>query len=303
MGTVKKILITGGSGLIGGRLTELLLLHGYQVVHLSRVAKQNGIRSFNWDLKHQKIESGAFDNVDVVVHLAGAGINDKRWTARRKKEILLSRTESTKLLRETLAKTEHQVKTFISGSAVGYYGFSDSVKPFIESDPSGNDFLAKVTCAWEDESTRLQDIGLRVVKIRTGVVLSNRGGALMAFARPIRLMAGAPLGSGDQYLSWIHIDDLCCLFIKAIEDETINGAFNGVGPYAVTNKEMTRAIARCLKKPIWLPNIPGFILKIVVGGVSEIILNGSVVSSQKIQDKGFVFRFNTLEAALEDLLK
>lgn len=304
MDNLKNVLITGGSGLIGKRLTALLMQKGYSVSHLGRSeGKISGVRSFKWDVAHQTIESEALENVQTIIHLAGAGVNDQRWSDKRKKEILHSRTDSTQLLKHTLEKMDHQVKTFISASGIGYYGFAGGEKSFVEEDLAGTDFLAKVTAAWENESAKLKDIGLRVVRIRTGVVLSNQGGALKELAKPIKLGVGAPLGTGEQILSWIHIDDLCNIFIKALEDKSMDGIYNGVAPHPVTNKAMTQAIAKTLNKPLLLPPIPGLIIKMVVGEVAEIVLNGSVISSKKIQKAGFHFQFQTVQEALKDLLQ
>ena len=302
MHKVKNVLITGGSGLIGTRLTEFLIARGYVVSHLGRSRKKNEVHTFRWDIEKGTIEAGALDNVDAIVHLAGAGVNDKRWTSKRKKEILESRTRSTRLLFETLAKKNHKLSTFISASGIGYYGFGDAQKVFNESDRPGSDFLAVVTSAWENAVDTLRDRAWRLVKIRIGVVLSDRGGALTELARPVKLFAGAPLGSGDQCMSWIHLDDLCGIFIKALEDDRMDGVYNAVAPNPVTNRVMTEAIANALHKPLLLPPIPGFLIKIAVGEIAEVVLNGSVVSSDKIQEAGFTFQFQTLEKALDNLL-
>ncbi len=302
MQNVKNVLITGGSGLIGKRLTELLVKKGYEVAHLGRSKKNNGVKSFIWDIDQQKMEEKSFENIDTIVHLAGAGIADKRWNKERKQEILQSRTESTRLLKSTLQKRQHHVKTFIAASAIGFYGFEDAEKDFKESDAAGKDFTAQVTTAWENETDKVRDLGLRTVKIRIGIVLSEQGGALEKLATPIKLMAGAPLGSGDQYLSWIHIDDVCSIFIKAIEDNSMQGAYNAVAPYPVTNQTMTKAIAKTLHKPLLLPHVPAFVLKLIVGEMAEIVINGAKVSSNKIQKAGYNFQFKTLQSALNNLL-
>lgn len=302
MENVKNILITGGSGLIGTRLTELLLSKGYQVSCLGRTIKTQHVKTFLWNIDEQRIEENAFLNVHTIIHLAGAGISDKRWTQKRKQEILESRTKSTRLLKDELNKRTHHIKNFISASAIGYYGFEDYEKEFVESDKPGKDYTAKVTHEWENEVDKIATLGLRVVKIRTGIVLSNQGGALTKLARPIKLMAGAPLGSGKQYLSWIHIDDLCNIYIKGIEDNSMEGAFNAAAPNPVTNKMFTQVLAKVLHKPLFLPNVPAFVLKLIVGEMAEIVINGAKVSSNKIQKAGFNFQFKTLQSALNNLL-
>lgn len=296
----KKILITGASGLVGTRLTATLQSKNYAVVHLGRRKRTGDIPSFAWDIKKREIDSQAFDNVDTIVHLAGANVGDGRWTVLRKKEILDSRVQSTKLLFDTLKNNKHSVKNFISASAIGYYGFEGD-QVFDEQSNSGKDFLALVTKEWEDEVDNFSAIGVRVVKIRIGIVLSIRGGALKQMLQPIRYGLGAPLGSGQQYLSWIHIDDLCEIFSKTIDDEKMTGAYNATAAWA-TNEEMTKMIAKILKKPLWLPSIPSFVLKIILGEMAEIVVNGSKVSSEKIKQTGFKFRFLNLEETLQNIL-
>jgi uncharacterized protein (TIGR01777 family) len=250
-----------------------------------------------------KMDSRAIDSVEAIIHLAGAGVGDKTWTAPRKEEILGSRVKSIRLLFEELRKEKHQVKTFVSASAIGYYGPGDENTVFHETSEPGLDFLAQVTKRWEEESEKMNSLGIRVVKLRIGIVLSEKGGALKAMAKPIRLGLGSPLGSGQQYLSWIHLDDLCGLFIKAVEDPQLQGVYNAVGTKPVTNVEMTKAIAKVLKKPLWLPPIPVFLLKAVLGERAMLVTTGSKISGEKIQKAGFKLRFTELESALRDLFK
>lgn len=253
-----------------------------------------------WNVEKGMIEEDAFDGVDAVVHLAGAGVADQRWTKKRKQEILESRTKSTALLAHHL-ENYPRVKAVVSASAIGYYGFGLTDKEYTEESNPGTDFLASVVSAWEGEVDKIQN--KRVVKMRVGIVLSEKGGALKEMMKPIQWGVGAQLGTGKQYMSWIHLDDLCRMFMRAVEDQTMRGAYNATGPYAVTNKELTRALAKALHKPLWLPPVPKFVLKIVVGEMADIVLNGSIVSSKKIQQAGFTFQFNSLEEALNDLLK
>jgi uncharacterized protein len=297
----KKILITGASGLIGKRLTDLLLKKGYQVSHLSRSSKSGRVPSFVWDVDKGEMDSKALEGVDAIIHLAGAGVADKRWTKSRKEEILMSRVKSTELLHNTLSATPNSVKVIVSASAIGYYGFQSDEELTEESKP-GTDFLAKVTNQWEAEADKLTSLKIRVVKLRIGIVLSEKGGALVEMAKPIRWGVGSPLGTGDQYISWIHLDDLCEMFIHAIDTDQMNGAFNAVTGNWVTNEEMTKAIAHEMKRPLWLPNVPTFVLKIVVGEMAAIVLGGSKVSANKIKNTGFKFKYDKLEAALENSL-
>jgi uncharacterized protein len=296
-----KILITGASGLVGSRLTELLLQKGHHVSHLGRSKRAGSAPSFVWDVENKLIDPQALEGVDTIINLAGAGVADKRWTAQRKKEILESRTHSTQLLFETLKEQRHSVKTFVSASAIGYYGFGLNDEVFNEESSAGNDFLASVTKQWEEETDRVASLGMRVVKLRIGIVLSAKGGALVEMAKPIRLGVGSPLGTGKQYLSWIHLDDLCELFIKSVEDEKMQGAYNAVTAWA-TNSDFTKAVAHVLKKPLWLPPVPSFVMKIILGEMANLVVNGSKVSSEKIRKVGFQFKYDELDKTLKDLL-
>jgi uncharacterized protein (TIGR01777 family) len=299
----KNILITGASGLIGTRLTELLLERGHHVSHLGRKKKEGHIASFAWDIEKKYIDPQAIVNADVVVHLAGAGVTDNRWTDKRKKQILESRTHSVALLFDAMSKSRPRVTTFVSASGIGYYGSEDKEEVLTEESAPGKDFLANVTCAWEESVNTLTSLAIRVVTLRIGIVLSEKGGALKRLALPVKFGIGAPLGSGDQYLSWIHLDDLCRMFIKAIENENMQGTYNATGIEPVTNRQLTHAIARVLKKPLWVPPVPGFVLKIILGEMADVVIHGSKVSSQKIQRLGFEFKFPDLRDALRDLFK
>ena len=299
----KKILITGASGLIGTRLTELLMQKGFQVSHLGRSKKSGAVPSFVWDVDKGELDQQALEGVDTIIHLAGAGVADKRWTESRKREILGSRIKSSTLLYKVLSGTNHSVKAMVSASAIGYYGFGFGEEVFTEENAAGNDYLAQVTKQWEAAVDKISMLNIRVAKLRIGIVLSDKGGALVEMAKPIRLGVGAALGSGKQYMSWIHLDDLCEMFIKAVEDESMHGAYNAVTGDYVTNKELTKLIAQTLKKPLLLPNIPEFVMRIIVGEMAVIVVNGSKISAEKIKKTGFVFMYTNLDQALEKLLK
>ena len=297
-----SVLITGASGLVGTRLTEMLVQKGYQVSHLGRSKKSGQVPSFVWDVDQGKMDTEAIRGVDSIIHLAGTGVAEKRWTSKRKEEILDSRTQSCALLFETLKKSNHHVKSLVSASAIGYYGYGLGKELLVEESRPGNDFLSQVVVDWENAIEPVASIGIRLVKIRIGIVLSERGGALVEMARPVQWGIGSPLGTGRQMVSWIHLDDLCGMFVHAIENGQMSGVYNGVAPHPVTNKEITKGIAIILHRPLWAPAVPGLVLKIVVGEMAEIVLNGAAVSSEKIQKAGYEFQFTELGKALNNLL-
>ncbi len=302
----KTILITGGTGLIGSELTKQLLAKGHTVRYLSRnPGKTDQIEAFKWDIKNNEIDDAAFQGVDTIVHLAGAGIADKKWTKERKKVILESRTKSTELLSSKLKSLTHEVRSFVSASAIGYYGYDTGGVLKKEDSRFGDDFLATVTKEWEASVDELSknNPGLRVAKLRIGIVLSEKGGALAELAKPIKYLVGAPLGSGQQYMSWIHIEDLAGMFVHAIENNDLKGVYNAVAPNPVTNKEVTKAAAKAMGKPLFLPNVPGFVLKLVLGEMASMVLGGSKVSSEKIEASGYNYKFKQLQPAIDDLLK
>lgn len=303
------ILITGGTGSIGRRLIQLLQAKGYSVALLSRSNKPvPGVQVYQWDVKTGQIDTQAVASADAIIHLAGAGIADERWSDARKREILESRTQSTALLAEALQKIPNHVRTFVSSSAIGYYGGDTGDRPVTESSPAGTDFLAQVTRAWErsvDDIAAIKNNGMpiRTVRIRTGVVLTMAGGALPKLAQPIRLGAGAPIGSGQQYISWIHVDDICRMYIQALETESWQGAYNGVAPDPVTNEELTRQIAAVLHRPLILPKIPAFAIKLAFGELAVTVLGSSLVLNKRIaHETTFQYQFPKLKEALEDLL-
>lgn len=292
-----KILITGGSGLVGSKLSKLMVGSGYEVVHLSRrVTGNEEFLTFKWDISGGTIDESAFEGVTHMVHLAGAGVADEKWTQHRKKVILDSRVDSTKLLFQYVKKLDVKLESYISASAIGIYNYSESQCADEESDHS-NTFLAEVVKKWEESADPFQDL-TRVAKVRIGVVLSKEGGALKEIAKPISLYAGAPLGTGSQYTSWIHIQDLVGIFKYVIENN-LQGTYNAVAPNPVTNSELTKAIAKSLNKPLILPNVPSFVMKLILGEMSDMILNGIKVSSQKIQTAGFEFAFTEVGDAVD----
>lgn len=292
-----RILIGGGSGLIGSRLTELLTQKGYQVRHLGRSAKEGAIRTFAWNIHKQTIDEHAFKGVTGVINLAGASINGKRWDEAYKKELIDSRIVSTRLIVDFLNSKQHNVTNFLSGSALGFYGFGSSSRWFRETDLPASDFMARLVSDWEHEASKVNDPTIKVACVRTGIVMSGRGGPLVEMARPIRLFVGAPLGSGQQMVSWIHLDDLCRMFIHILEND-LSGPYNGVAPEPASNEEITKAIAKAYDKPLWIPNIPSFLVRAILGEMSGAVLNGSMVSADKIRSTGFEFQYPTLQGAI-----
>ncbi len=301
----KNVLITGGTGMIGQRLTQMLQDKGYEVAHLSRSRSNDlPVKAFVWNIQRREIEPEALQWANYVVHLAGAGVADKRWTKSRKEIILKSRTESTRLLHETITNlSEHQIKAFISASAIGIYGTDTGSATLYESSPQGDDYLAGVVKKWEAGVDEIKRLNIRTAKLRIGVVLSTEGGALPRIVQPIRLGAGAPLGSGQQYISWVHQDDLCQLFVYALEHENIEGVYNAVAPRPVTNEELTKRAAKILHKPLFLPNVPAFAIRLAFGEMASIVLGGNRVSSKKLEEEGFSFQHAHIDKALADLLK
>ena len=279
---------------MGTALTDLLLQKGYHVSHLGRSPSLGKVKCYRWSVTGNYIDPKALEGVDAIIHLAGAGVAEKRWSQSRKKEILESRTKSSELICETLKTQPNQVKVVVSATAVGYYGLSTSDEWYDETCESGNDFLASVCKAWEASTDPIQALGIRLVKIRVGVVLSNNGGALIQMAQPVKWGFGAALGSGKQWVSWIHITDLCQIFLKAIENETMIGIYNAVAPNPVTNKELNQTIAQALQRPLWLPPVPEFALRILLGEMSQIVLTGARVDCSKVKSAGMTLQMLTL---------
>ncbi|MCB9210742.1 MAG: TIGR01777 family protein [Ignavibacteriales bacterium] len=299
-----KVLITGASGLIGSGLSKKLIAINFQVNHLSR-SKKNipNVSTFIWDLNKKEIDANSLKNVDVIIHLAGAGIAEKRWTDQRKKEIIDSRVESANLLYNEISKLDSKPKVFISASAIGYYGAVTSDKTFVESDPHANDFQGTVCKLWEESSKQFENLGLRTVQLRFGVVLSEKGGALEKMMLPTKFGIGSALGSGKQIIPWIHIDDVINIILESIKDENMSGTYNVVAPSKNNYNEFTKTLAKVMNKPFFMPNVPAFVLKLALGEMSEIVLEGSHISSEKIIQSGYEFKYPDLTKAFENLIK
>jgi len=300
----KTVLTTGGTGLIGRRLTKMLLERDYFVSYLSRSEDKTypGVSVYHWDISKEAVDPRALDSMDYLVHLAGAGIADERWTDERKKVIIDSRTESIELLARIMKAQGQRPKAFVSSSAVGYYGGDTGNEKMTEESPPGDDFLAEVTVKWEASADQVQDLGVRTVKLRTGVVLSDKSGALPKIAAPARFGLGAPLGDGTQWMSWIHIDDMCQMYIEALENESWAGVYNGVVSPPVTNAELTKLISKVLDRPQWIPKVPAFALDLAFGEMAEVVLGSSYVENARLRTTDFRYEFPELEGALRDLL-
>jgi uncharacterized protein (TIGR01777 family) len=306
---MQTVLITGGTGLVGKNLARSLTEKGYNIIILTRKlpggqAAQN-IRYALWDVHQQQIAIDAVQQADHIIHLAGAGVMDRKWTAAYKKEIIDSRAKSAALLIDTLRQHAHKVKTFISASAIGYYGKDKTpVVPFEETDAPDTAFLGEVCRLWEESVEPVKELNIRLVKFRIGIVLGETGGALKEFITPLRFGIATILGNGKQVVSWIHLADLCRLFIYAIENEKMNAAYNAVAPMPVTNKKLILTLAKKRNGSFYIPiPVPGFVLKLALGGRSIEILKSATVSSKKTEAAGFDFQYATIEAALDDLVK
>ncbi|HVG13813.1 MAG TPA: TIGR01777 family oxidoreductase [Chitinophagaceae bacterium] len=301
------ILITGGTGLIGTELTKELVNQGYNVIVLSRKPGSNHSNSrvtyAQWNVNARTIDTTAIAEADYIIHLAGANVADGRWTDKRKKEILTSRTESGALLIKALSENSNKVKAVISSSAIGWYGADPQIPnfhPFTESAPADHSFLGTTCKAWEDSIAGVSTLGKRLVILRTGIVLSKKGGAYKEFKKPSRFGTVPILGDGRQAISWIHINDIVRLYIFAIENDQLEGIYNAVAPSPVSNKDLMHCIA---KKERWaLPiHVPAFMLKLVLGEMSIEVLKSATVGSDKIEKAGFAFQFPAIEAAVDDL--
>jgi len=299
---VNNILITGGSGLVGRALTKKLVDKGHSVTWLSRKENLSApIKQYRWNIKENYIDEQALENIDTVVHLAGASIADGRWTSSYKKIIRNSRIKSLELLTNLITKKSLPVKNLISTSAVGFYGNRGDELLFEDSSPEKN-WLAKVCIAWEAAADPLTEWGLRTAIVRIGIVLSTDGGALPKLVKPIKNGINPKLGNGNQYYSWIHLDDLTAIFTKIIEDPKLIGVYNGVAPNPVTYNELVKELAQILDKKTLNPSIPSLFIKFGLGQRARIVLDSAKVSAQKIMDKGYQFKFNHLSNALENLL-
>ena len=299
-----SVLITGGSGLIGKYLTISLLAAGYSVSHLSRKNYHiEKVKVFHWEPEKRIIDPEAVKGVDFIIHLAGANIGEKRWSENRKKEILESRVTSAWLLHDTVVAGNVRLKAFISASASGIYGANTYARIFNENDPPAEDFLGSVCKLWEESADLFNTSAIRTVKIRTGIVLEKNDSALSKLMKPGKIGFLVQTGTGRQYMPWIHIRDLCKIYLKAIEDSDMAGAYNAVAPQHVTHFNFMHVLAKIMRVTLLPVPVPGFVLKVVLGEMSDVILYGSRVSSEKLINAGYNFRFKTIEAALDNVIR
>lgn len=300
-----RALVTGATGFVGRRLLARLekpVVLSRDAAKAERALAKFQVKAYSWDPQTEKPPAAAFDGIDAIFHLAGDPIAEGRWTPAKKVRLRESRVAGTRHLVEALAGLTTKPRVLVSASAIGYYGSrGDEVLP--ESAPAGNDFLAEICAAWERESHAARDLGIRVVNPRIGIVLGPGGGPLAKMLPPFHFGLGAPLGSGRQYMSWIHIDDLVELLLFAAQTDSLSGPLNATAPGAVTNREFTKALGRALHRPTFFPPVPAFMLKLMLGDFAEILLDSQRVTPQAAQQAGFHFQFPALDAALQNILK
>lgn len=298
---MKKVLISGGSGFVGRALCNFLDDKGYEIAILSRKKNIGKYRTFQWKPAEHYIDINAIEFADVIINLAGENVSGGRWTSNRKSKIYDSRIESSKLIADGIVKSENKPKTFISASAIGIYGTNEREELQTEDSIPANDFLAKVVNDWEAQSSLIRNCGVDTKLVRIGVVLDPEGGALKKMMPIFKLGLGSPLGSGKQIMPWIALEDLVSIFHYLMENKKLNGCFNAVAPEIIDNAEFSRLLAKNLKKPYFMPAVPAFVLKLMFGEMSQIILSGNKISSQKIIDAGFKFKYDKLEEYFKDM--
>jgi uncharacterized protein (TIGR01777 family) len=300
------ILVTGATGLVGSKISEDLRSQGHTVHYLttrqSALKTESNYKGFLWNVNKMTIDADCVIGVDALIHLAGETVFQK-WTKEAKKRILKSRIDSTELLLRLLQENDHQVKQVVTASAIGIYPDDQNGKALRENDipPTANNYLADVCIAWEKAGAKFQQIGLKHAVVRIGIVLSDKGGALDQMSKPVKLFAGAGFGNGKMWQSWVANDDLSGIFIHILNN-TLEGIYNGVAPHPIRNRPMMEAIGKVLGKPVFLPNVPEFVMKLMLGEMASIVLASQHASSEKIEEKGYSFEYPKLEMALEEYL-
>jgi uncharacterized protein len=299
----RTVLIAGGTGLIGKHLSQLLQNTGYKVIHLSRKPNpQAPFPAYAWDIERQYVDPTAWAQADYVINLAGSGIADKPWTKERKRDIIESRTKAAATIEHYLKTTPNKVKAYVSASAIGFYG-NRGDELMHETDVAGTGFLSESTIAWENAVAPISQTGLRTVALRIGIVLSKQGGALPKLLIPTIFRVGTYFGDGSAMYAWIHIDDVCRMFVKAIEDERMNGIYNAVAPQPLTIYNLTRAIGSAKGGFFLFLPAPIFAIRLLMGELADVVANSTNVSSAKIEATGFQFQFPEAVEALKDIFK
>jgi uncharacterized protein len=301
----KNVLITGGSGFIGKKMTNLLIKNGFCVSILTRNDYKNtpDVTYYKWNLDSKTIDENAVLNADYMLHLAGEGIAEKRWTTYRKKAIVDSRVESVQLIYQVLKNNNKTLEAFVSASGVGIYGALNSEAICTEETSPANDFLGNTCVKWEQAVDAVGNLNIRTVKIRTGLVMGKNDGFLKKLIPVFKYKLGSVLGSGKQYMPWIHVEDLCQMYLQAIQNNLMFGAYNGAVNDGTNNEIFSKTLANCFGYKIWLPNLPAFFIKLLLGEMAQILLTGQRVSSDKIEKAGFVFKYKILKETLVDCLK
>ena len=299
-----KVLVTGATGLIGTELVSLLLQNGISVNYLTtsknKIVNELNYNGFYWSPEKGIIDENCLMEVDSIINLAGANIS-KRWTNSYKQEIIESRLLSSALLFKAIKNNPNQVKQIVSASGTSIYPNSDTVIYDENSTQVNNSFLGNVVIKWEESTDKFASLGLKVCKLRTGIVLSTKGGALVEMLKTIKIGLGSSFGSGKQIQTWIHIHDIASLYYFAIKNN-LDGVYNAISPNPVSNEELTVAISKVLKKALFMPNIPKFIMKLILGEMHELLFENRNLSAKKIIDKGFVFKYKTIDEALKNIL-
>ncbi|AWG23095.1 TIGR01777 family protein [Flavobacterium faecale] len=300
----KKVLITGGTGFVGQHLTQLLVDNGFEISILSRSKRKNtpAVSYYKWDLETQYIDNKAVLEADYIIHLAGENIAGGRWTESRKKTIIASRVEPVELIKSVLAANGKMVEAFISASGVGYYGAITDAKICKESTDPENDFLGTTCQLWEAAADAMHLNANRIVKIRTGLVLGKNDGFLKKMLPPFKWGIGSPLGSGKQYMPWIHIDDLCAMYLLALQKPEMEGAYNAAIQDSTTNKIFSKTLAAIIGYKMWFPAVPAFVLRLLLGKIAVIVLEGRRVSASKVEKLGFRFKYINLDSAIRSCL-
>ncbi len=300
---MSKALITGGSGFLGRLITKKLIARGWEVAHLSRKEDLNQqVKSYGWNPVAGFINEKALEGVAGIIHLAGCPVVEKRWTKERKQEIIDSRVKSAELLIQSIQRSGINPSVFVGASATGYYG-SSTKQVFLETDKPGNDFLASTCVEWEKPYASVAEQGIRTAIVRVGVVLGRGSGALEKMTKLTQLGLASAVGDGKQMIPWIHEEDVSEIFVRVLEQKSMSGIYNAVAPYQVSNLELSKALARAMNKPFFMPAVPAFVLRAIFGEMASAFLDGANVSCRKIQDNGYNFRYPVCADAIRNLVK